>query len=230
MRQTSTCTAIVAAGPVQPVPEPARPAERSEAAGRILDIVIALAALIALLPLFLLLSIAIRLHDGGPVLFGHQRIGKDGNVFRCWKFRSMVIGAEERLQRLLADDPAAAREWRETQKLRNDPRVTPLGRVLRRTSLDELPQLFNVLRGEMSIVGPRPIVSSESVRYGHYYALYCRVRPGMTGLWQISGRSDISYLERIVLDAKYVASKTVLRDLRIMCLTVPRVLGFRGSY
>lgn len=228
MSQTST--AALTTGPVQPVPEPARPTERAEAVGRILDVAIAVAALIALLPLFLLLSMAIRLHDGGPVFFGHQRIGKDGTAFRCWKFRSMVIDAEERLQRLLGEDPAAAREWCETQKLRNDPRVTPLGKVLRRTSLDELPQLFNVLRGEMSIVGPRPIVSSESVRYGHYYALYCRVRPGMTGLWQISGRSDISYLERIVLDAKYVASKTVLRDLKIMCLTVPRVLGFRGSY
>lgn len=142
----------------------------------------------------------------------------------------MVIDAEARLDALLSADPIAGREWAETQKLVNDPRVTPLGSFLRKSSLDELPQLFNVLLGEMSIVGPRPIVEAEAARYGQYFGLYCLVRPGITGLWQISGRSDVRYFERVLLDARYISSKSVLRDLRIIVLTVPSVLVARGSY
>ncbi|MFO6448750.1 sugar transferase [Erythrobacter sp. NE805] len=196
---------------------------------RALDIVIAALALAFFLPLFAVTAIAIKLTDPGPVLFGHRRIGLGGKSFRCWKFRSMVVDAEARLANILANDPEAAREWAEQQKLTDDPRVTRLGNFLRRSSLDELPQLWNVLVGEMSIVGPRPIVETEAARYGPHFALYCLVRPGITGLWQISGRSDIHYFERVLLDVRYVSSRTTWRDLRIIVLTVPSVLAARGS-
>ncbi|WP_296718862.1 sugar transferase [Erythrobacter sp.] len=197
---------------------------------RAIDIVIASVALLFFLPLFALIALATKICDPGPVFFGHRRIGKDGRAFLCWKFRTMVIDAEARLESLLQADPRAAREWRESQKLSNDPRVTPLGSFLRKSSLDELPQLINVLRGEMSIVGPRPIVEAEAERYGQHFALYCLVRPGLTGLWQISGRSDVRYFERVLIDARYVSSKSVLRDLRIIVMTVPSVFAARGSY
>jgi exopolysaccharide production protein ExoY len=196
---------------------------------RALDIVIASVALLFFLPVFLVIALAIKLTDPGPVFFGHRRIGLGGKSFRCWKFRSMVIDAEPRLAAILASDPVAAREWAEHQKLSDDPRVTRLGNFLRRSSLDELPQLFNVLAGEMSIVGPRPIVETEAERYGQHFALYCLVRPGITGLWQISGRSDIHYFERVLLDVRYVSSRTTMRDIRIILLTVPSVLAARGS-
>lgn len=197
---------------------------------RAIDILIASLALLFFLPLFVLIALAIKVLDPGPVFFGHRRIGKDGRAFLCWKFRTMVVDAEARLEAVLSADPRAAREWAETQKITNDPRVTAFGSFLRRSSLDELPQLFNVLKGEMSIVGPRPIVEAEAERYGQHFALYCLVRPGLTGLWQISGRSDVRYFERVLLDARYISSKSVLRDLRIIVLTVPSVLGARGSY
>lgn len=197
---------------------------------RAMDVIIASLAILFFLPLMILIALAIKLFDPGPIFFRHRRIGKDGRTFGCLKFRTMVVGAEARLEDLLRADPAAAHEWAETQKLTNDPRVTALGSFLRRSSLDELPQLFNVLLGEMSIVGPRPIVEAEAARYGQHFALYCLVRPGLTGLWQISGRSDIRYFERVLLDARYVSSRSVLRDLRIIVLTVPSVLAARGSY
>ncbi len=200
-----------------------------DALSRFLDILIASVALVFFLPLFAVIALAIKLTDPGPVFFGHRRIGLGGKSFRCWKFRSMVVDAEARLEAILTQNPEAAREWAEHQKLTDDPRVTRLGNFLRRSSLDELPQLFNVLMGEMSIVGPRPIVETEAARYGHHFALYCLVRPGITGLWQISGRSDIHYFERVLLDVRYVSSRTTLRDIRIILLTVPSVLAARGS-
>lgn len=196
---------------------------------RAFDILIASVALLFFLPVFLLIAIAITVADPGPVFFQHRRVGLGGRTFGCWKFRSMVIGAEARLAAILAADPEAQREWAETQKLTDDPRVTRLGNFLRRSSLDELPQLLNVLMGEMSIVGPRPIVEDEAARYGQHFAVYCLVRPGITGLWQISGRSDVQYFERVLLDVRYVSSRTMLRDLRIIVLTVPSVLAARGS-
>ncbi|MBI1403120.1 MAG: sugar transferase [Porphyrobacter sp.] len=196
---------------------------------RLLDIVIAAVALTFFLPLFVVIALAIKIGDPGPVFFRHRRVGLGGRTFHCWKFRSMVTDAEARLEHILRSDPRAAREWAEHQKLTHDPRVTPIGNFLRRSSLDELPQLINVLLGEMSIVGPRPIVETEAARYGQHFALYCRVRPGITGLWQISGRSDIRYFERVLLDVRYVSSRSVLRDLRIIVLTVPSVLAARGS-
>ncbi len=196
---------------------------------RLLDILIASLALLFVLPLFAVIAVAIKLADPGPVFFRHRRVGLGGKTFGCWKFRTMVVDAEARLAAILAADPEAQREWDESQKLTYDPRVTWLGNFLRRSSLDELPQLFNVLMGEMSIVGPRPIVENEAARYGQHFALYCLVRPGITGLWQISGRSDIRYFERVLMDVRYVSSRSVMRDLKIIVLTVPSVLAARGS-
>jgi lipopolysaccharide/colanic/teichoic acid biosynthesis glycosyltransferase len=197
---------------------------------RAIDIIVSAAALLVFAPLMLLVAVGVYLVDPGPIFFGHQRIGRNGRVFRCWKFRSMVVDAEERLAHLLANDATARAEWQRDHKLRNDPRITSFGSFLRRSSLDELPQLFNVLVGEMSLVGPRPIVPAEAYRYGRYFNTYCRVRPGITGLWQISGRNDVSYRRRVAFDVAYVRSKSVALDLKIMFLTIPRVLGGSGAY
>jgi undecaprenyl-phosphate galactose phosphotransferase len=185
-------------------------------------------ALIFLSPLLLAVAAFVRA-DGGPVFYGQTRIGRGGRRFRCLKFRTMAIDAERQLQALLASDPVAAREWAETQKLTLDPRVTAIGALLRRTSLDELPQLLNVLRGEMSLVGPRPIIDDEVARYAADIATYCAVRPGLTGLWQVSGRSQTSYARRVQLDVSYVRNWSLLRDLSILLRTVPAVLLRRGA-
>ena len=198
--------------------------------GRTLDVLLSLSALIFLAPLLLLVALLVYIVDPGPVLFGHRRLGKDGRTFRCWKFRSMVVDADVRLRALLESDPTARAEWEADHKLRNDPRITRIGQFLRKSSLDELPQFFNVLMGEMSLVGPRPIVGDEVAKYGRYFADYCRVRPGITGLWQISGRNDVSYRRRVALDVSYVRSKSVALDMGILLLTVPRVVARRGSY
>lgn len=182
-----------------------------------------------LAPIFIVVAILIRRSDSGPVVFGHQRIGYRGEPFRCLKFRTMAVNGDALLDRHLAGNPEARREWEETQKLRDDPRVTTLGRVLRASSLDELPQLINVVRGEMSLVGPRPIVQGELKRYGAAAAEYLSVRPGLTGLWQVSGRSDTSYDERVRLDREYVRTESLIGDLRIMVRTVPAVLLRKGS-
>lgn len=197
---------------------------------RLLDITIALLVLVFTAPLLLALFVTIKLQDGGPALFAHSRIGRGGRTFRCFKFRSMVTDAEARLKALLETDPRARREWAADHKLRKDPRLTPIGDFLRRSSLDELPQLFNVLRGEMSIVGPRPIVQAEVVRYGPAFRHYCSLRPGITGLWQVSGRNDVSYRRRVALDRLYAGSKNLRTDLRILMLTIPAVLSRHGSY
>ena len=199
-------------------------------AGRMMDIILALAALLFFAPLMLVVAVCVYIMDPGPILFGHKRIGRDGQTFRCWKFRSMVVDADARLAALLASDPEARADWQRDHKLRNDPRITALGRFLRRSSLDELPQLFTVVVGEMSLVGPRPIVAAEAVRYGRYFNDYCRVRPGITGLWQISGRNDVSYRRRVALDVTYVRSKSLPLDLKIVFLTIPRVLLSKGAY
>lgn len=196
----------------------------------ILHAAIALILLIVILPLMLMVSLAILLDGGGPVLFSHRRVGRCGRTFNCLKFRTMTRDAEVRLRELLERDAAARAEWARDQKLRNDPRVTPLGAVLRRSSLDELPQLVNVLRGEMSLVGPRPIAPAEVVRYGarirHYYA----VKPGITGLWQVSGRNDVSYRTRVAMDCLYARKRGLLLDGWLIVRTVPAVLFRRGSY
>ena len=196
---------------------------------RVLDVVIASAALLFFLPLLVVVAFALAL-EGGPIVFAHQRIGQGGRRFSCLKFRSMVVDAEARLARLLQDDPEARREWLQNHKLRNDPRVTSFGRFLRKSSLDELPQLFNVLRGEMSIVGPRPIVEAEMSRYGHRIASYCAVKPGITGIWQVSGRSDVDYRTRVAMDSLYAKEVRPALYLWLVVATVPAVLSRRGSY
>ena len=181
-------------------------------------------------PLMILTALAIYVYDGGPVMFAHRRIGREGQGFRCLKFRSMAVDAEARLERLLASDAAARREWEADHKLRCDPRVTPLGRFLRKTSLDELPQLINVVRGEMNLVGPRPVVQAEAQKYGRRFAHYCAVRPGITGLWQVSGRNNVTYGRRVALDVLYTRRKSFRLDLAILLRTVPAVLMRNGSY
>jgi Undecaprenyl-phosphate galactose phosphotransferase WbaP len=192
------------------------------------DQFVAVILLALLAPLLAVLSVLLRL-DGGPALFRHRRIGAAGCTFGCFKFRTMVTDADRVLQRVLAEDPAAAEEWAATQKLRDDPRVTRLGRFLRRSSLDELPQLFNVLRGEMSLVGPRPIVQAEIARYGDDIDFYYETKPGLTGLWQVSGRSDTSYARRVRLDVWYVRNWTLWHDIAILLKTIPAVFLQRGA-
>jgi len=191
---------------------------------------IALLALLVLAPLMILVAAAIFCHDGGPVIFAHKRIGRNGRTFPCFKFRSMAADAERRLSELLAGDPVARAEWERDHKLKNDPRVTRLGAFLRKSSLDELPQIFNVLRGEMRLVGPRPIVDAEIKKYGHRFNHYCAVKPGITGLWQVSGRNDTSYRSRVAMDCLYAQRRGMGLDLKVLALTVPAVLMRKGSY
>lgn len=198
--------------------------------GRVLDIVLASVALVFLAPLMVAVGLAVWLQDGGPCFYAQTRIGLGGVGFKCFKFRSMLVDADQRLKTLLAEDPVARAEWDRDHKLRNDPRITALGSFLRRSSVDEIPQLFNVLRGEMSLVGPRPIVAAEAARYQHYIRDYCSVTPGITGLWQVSGRNDVSYRRRVALDVTYARSKSLLLDLKILMATVPAVLLRKGSY
>ena len=190
----------------------------------------ALVLLVLFAPVMLVVALAVFIGDPGPVFFRQKRIGFDGRLFDCYKFRTMATDAEARLDALLASDPAARAEWDKDHKLRDDPRVTGVGRFLRKSSLDELPQLWSVLKGDMSLVGPRPIVEKEAARYGRYLQHYCAVRPGLTGLWQISGRNDVSYRRRVAYDVLYVRTSGVYDNLRILVLTVPSVLASRGSY
>ena len=197
---------------------------------RVMDITGAALLLLTSLPLLILMILMLQIMQGRPILIGHHRVGRNGRRFRCLKFRSMVTDADTVLNRHLAQNADAQAEWTATRKLRTDPRVTPLGRVLRKSSVDELPQLLNVLRGEMSLVGPRPIVDAEVVHYGHHIHHYYRVRPGLTGRWQVSGRSDTSYSQRVELDVDYVQNRSLKQDVSILIRTLPAVLASRGSY
>lgn len=199
-------------------------------AGRLFDMTLAFLAILVFLPFLMFTALAIKLSGPGPVMFVQQRVGRDGKLFPCLKFRTMVVNAGEVLDELLASSPEARAEWQRDQKLRKDPRITPIGGVLRKSSLDELPQLFNILAGHMSIVGPRPIVENEIYRYGHRFGAYCSVRPGLTGLWQVSGRNEVSYDARVRLDALYARRKSTLYDFAICLRTVPAVLASRGVY
>ncbi|MBB2164099.1 exopolysaccharide biosynthesis protein [Gluconacetobacter sp. 1b LMG 1731] len=194
-----------------------------------MDVMIAAAMLFFAMPAMLAIVVLVR-RDGGAALFGHNRIGENGRIFRCLKFRSMVANADEVLKELLERDEAAREEWASTQKLRHDPRITRLGRFLRATSLDELPQLLNVLRGDMSLVGPRPIVQAEVERYGENITYYYATRPGLTGLWQVSGRSNTSYARRVALDSAYVRHWTFWKDVLILLKTIPAVLRHDGAH
>ena len=203
---------------------------RGEFVRRTMDVALASLALLFLAPVMVLVALLIWTQDRGPVFFAHGRIGRDGRAFKCLKFRSMLVDSEARLRKLLAESPEARAEWERDHKLRNDPRITALGSFLRRSSLDELPQLFNVLAGEMSLVGPRPIVTAEVARYGRRFGHYCSVRPGITGLWQVSGRNDVSYRRRVAIDTCYAQNQSIALDLRILLATIPSVLLRKGSY
>ena len=196
---------------------------------RSFDVIGSLAIITVLSPLLIYISQKVK-KDGGPAIYGHERIGKGGKPFKCLKFRSMVINSKEVLDDLLEKDMDAKREWDSTFKLKNDPRVTKIGSFLRRTSLDELPQLFNVLKGEMSLVGPRPIITAELARYNEEVDYYLLSKPGMTGLWQVSGRSDVDYETRVYLDAWYVKNWSMWNDIAILFKTVGVVLKKDGAY
>jgi lipopolysaccharide/colanic/teichoic acid biosynthesis glycosyltransferase len=224
--------------PVQTIPQPATQViglERDRIsffpiAKRALDLFGAAFGLVLLAPFFLIVAMMVRA-DGGPAFFAHQRVGRGGKLFGCLKFRSMVVDSQARLEALLANDPAARAEWDATRKLKNDPRITRIGRFLRSTSLDELPQLINVLRGEMSLVGPRPVQEAEIDRYyGASAAHYMAVRPGITGLWQVSGRSETSYESRVALDVSYVSRPSLLADIAILLRTPLAVVSRRGAH
>lgn len=191
---------------------------------RSFDFAAAALLLVILAPVLLTIVALIKVLDPGPVFFGHRRLGRQGRRFNCLKFRTMKVNSQEQLQLILANDPHAANEWQEHQKLRNDPRVTKFGAFLRKTSLDELPQLLNVLRGDMSLVGPRPITPAELERYGRHRRYYLLVRPGITGLWQVNGRSSANYNSRVFFDRRYLESWNWLAEIRILLMTVPAVL------
>jgi exopolysaccharide production protein ExoY len=199
-------------------------------AKRTFDMTSAALALVVFSPLFLMIMALVKFSDKGPVFYGHSRIGHKGRMFKCLKFRTMAVNGDELLRNYLRDNPEAADEWRRTRKLRDDPRVTAVGRVLRKLSLDELPQLLNILRGEMSVVGPRPVVDDELKVYDSSAIFYLQTRPGLTGLWQISGRNDVSYESRIAFDTQYVQNWSLVKDVSIILRTIPAVCLARGSY
>jgi Undecaprenyl-phosphate galactose phosphotransferase WbaP len=197
---------------------------------RCMDLVSSVIGGILLLPLLFYISVAVKLSSRGPILYGHERIGKDGRRFKAWKFRSMFQDSHLVLEQYLEAHPELREEWGRDHKLRFDPRVTRIGRFIRKTSLDELPQIWNVIRGEMSLVGPRPIVTAEIVKYGPYYGLYTMVTPGITGLWQVSGRNNTTYDERVQLDAYYVRNWSPWLDMYLLIRTIRIVLFADGAY
>lgn len=193
------------------------------------DIVCAGLILLCLSPLLLIAAALVRL-DGSPAFFAHARVGRHGKIFRCWKIRTMRVNSEQVLRDHFQRNPSAEQEWQRNGKLIHDPRVTVLGRLLRSSSLDELPQLWNVIKGDMSLVGPRPVTAQELDRYYHFYAdCYTSVRPGITGLWQVSGRSNLSYHERVQMDVTYVANIGWKLDTEILFKTPLAVLAQRGA-
>jgi exopolysaccharide production protein ExoY len=197
---------------------------------RIVDIVLALSGILLLAPLFAICYLLTVATSPGPAFFRHRRVGFGGKHFDCLKFRTMLTDAPERLRQLLESDPVAAAEWASSRKLRRDPRVTAIGAILRKSSLDELPQLFNVLRGEMSIVGPRPITDEELVRYTTSVGAYLACRPGITGLWQVSGRSTTTYEKRVACDAFYAQNWSIALDAKILIVTIPALLESETAF
>jgi exopolysaccharide production protein ExoY len=191
---------------------------------RTVDIVLALSGIILLAPLLIICFAVTALTSPGPALFRHRRVGFNGKHFDCFKFRTMVTDAPERLRKLLESDPSAAAEWATNRKLRNDPRITAIGGILRKSSLDELPQLFNVLKGDMSIVGPRPVTDEELERYASSVNAYLSCRPGITGLWQVSGRSTTTYNKRVACDTFYARNWSMALDVKIIAVTIPALL------
>lgn len=204
--------------------------KREDVVKAIFDRCFAALALLFFAPFLIAISLVIYFGDGRPVLFRHKRVGRGGKVFDCLKFRTMANDADERLKAILETDPEARAEWEANQKLEDDPRITCVGEFFRKTSLDELPQFWNVLRGEMSVVGPRPIVEKEAHHYGEHYQDYLSVRPGVTGLWQVTGRSRTSYAERVALDSDYVRNRSFRMDLWIILKTIKVMLVRDGAF
>ncbi len=196
----------------------------------LMDYLLVISGGIICLPVIAAISILIKLTSAGPVFYSQSRIGKGHRTFRAWKFRTMVVNADEVLQAYLDSDPELREEWERDHKLKNDPRVTSVGRWLRKTSLDELPQIWNVLRGDMSLVGPRPIVTDEISKYGDWFELYKKVTPGITGLWQISGRNNTTYDMRVAFDSYYVLNWSPWLDLYILARTIKVVFRHEGAY
>jgi exopolysaccharide production protein ExoY len=198
---------------------------------RTFDIVFSLSVLVIGSPVFFFIGLLIALTSKGRIIYGHERIGRGGTRFLCYKFRTMYEDAGAKLQELILRDPRIKEEWESSYKLKNDPRITPLGKFLRKTSLDELPQFWNVLKGDLSVVGPRPVVLDELQRYFDKRAeLILSIRPGLTGLWQVSGRSNVSYEERISLDEEYVKTQSFILDLKLIAKTLPAMLFSKGAY
>jgi len=197
---------------------------------RAIDLCLAIGGSAIILPGVLLVALLIKLGSSGPAFYGHWRIGERGKPFRAWKFRTMVENADQVLEGYLDRDPAMRAEWVATQKLKKDPRITRIGKILRETSLDELPQVYNVIRGEMSLVGPRPIVDSEIIRYGEEFDLYQKVRPGITGLWQVSGRAETTYRQRVEMDVHYVRNWSIWLDFYLLVKTFGAVVRKQGAY
>lgn len=211
---------------------PGVPVSLSGPAGqRAFDLMLSMMLLMLCAPVMALVALAIYIEDSGPIFFAQPRVGRHGKTFICLKFRSMEQGAEARIGEVLrAAGPLAQARWTANRKLTRDPRVTRVGRLIRRISLDELPQLINVFKGDMSVVGPRPIMLDERKLYGHRLAFYNQTRPGITGLWQVSGRGDATFRSRIAMDVVYLRSRRLRLDLKILLLTIPAVLRARGSY
>ena len=215
------------------MPQPANGPEhlfRYRVVKRSADVMLVAFLCIVLMPLLCVIAAAVWLTSPGPILFSHRRIRRHGEFFTMWKFRTMCINSGEVLERYLMTHSEARAEWRATHKLKCDPRVTPVGRFLRKTSLDELPQLWNVLNGTMSVVGPRPIVAAEVEKYGEQFWDYCAVKPGITGLWQVSGRSELSYAQRVELDRHYSQNWSLRTDARILARTWSSVVNRDGAY
>ena len=198
---------------------------------RLFDTIFSSIVLIFLSPLFLIIALIIRSSSKGNVIYSHERVGKNGVPFLCYKFRTMYPDADERLQEILEADPLKQAEWNTSHKLRNDPRVIPVGTFLRKTSLDELPQFWNVLKGDLSVVGPRPVTKEEVVKhFGPRAHKIFSVRPGITGLWQVSGRSNTTYSERSAFEERYVDNRSWFLDLKIVALTIPSMIFRKGAY
>ena len=195
-------------------------------AKRSLDLCLTIPAIIFLLPVFALIAIAVRL-DGGPALYSQKRVGRGGSTFRMMKFRTMRVDAEDILERVLSECPTKREEWDRFQKLWNDPRITPLVRILRKSSLDELPQLANVLAGQMALVGQRPILLDQRQQYGAHIVGYVRARPGLTGHWQIRGRNALSFVDRAEMGSEYIHSWSLCGDMKLLLQTVPALLFSR---
>ncbi len=210
----------------------ARPSElfRYRYVKRVVDLLVILLSLPVLLLAILIVAVVVKATSPGPVFFSHRRICRDGAFFSMWKFRTMCLNSSDVLEKYLAKHPKARAEWNKTHKLRTDPRITVVGHFLRRYSLDELPQAWNVVLGQMSIVGPRPIVAAEVEKYGEFFEFYSSVKPGVTGLWQVSGRSRLSYDARVRLDREYVQHWSLLKDLKILTLTCKSVVNRDGAY